>query len=73
MYDLFLFQGRNSLFEFQYATDKHFPVQICTKSKEEEKKKKKRAHAWANGSRTRVMGPDFSLQCNLYCPVHSVK
>lgn len=40
MYDLFLFQGQNSLFDFQYVIDEHLPVHICTKPK-------KREHTWA--------------------------
>lgn len=44
MYDLFLFQGRNSLFDFQYVIDEHLPVHICTKPK------KKRAYLGQTGA-----------------------
>lgn len=40
IYDLFLFQGRNCLFDFQSAKDEPLPVHIYTQPK-------KREHAWA--------------------------
>lgn len=59
MCDLFLFQGRNSLFDFQYAIDEHLPVHIYTQPKKE-------SIVGPNMSRTRVTSPDFSLQHDLY-------